>query len=184
VAEFFLQRTGAVQVGKVYPAFMGQYPTLRRLVSAEYDEVLHSLEPLGLTHRAEAFLVAADTIVERHRGRVPRDEHELMALPGVGRYIARAVRCFALDEPVGVVDVNVARVLVRAFDGQPDAPQRPGTVASIWELADAIARLSDAPRMTGWGLIDLGRDICRRNPDCSNCPIATRCLYRKTRVKS
>lgn len=184
VAEFFLQRTGAVQVANVYPAFMREYPSLKRLICAEREKVLRSLIPLGLTHRSHTFLDAVGVIGAKHRGRVPRSEEQLLALPGVGRYIARAIRCFALDEPVGVLDVNVARVLVRAFQGCPDPPQRPGTVAYLWNLSDSIAEVSDAPKVTEWGLLDLGREICRRNPDCSSCPIATRCLYRRTQAKS
>ena len=52
-------------------------------------------------------------IVERHGGHVPADLDELLALPGVGAYTARAVAAFAFERDVAVVETNIARVLAR-----------------------------------------------------------------------
>ena len=52
-------------------------------------------------------------MVSRHNGEVPTTLEELVALPGIGDYTARAVMAFADHADVGVVDTNVARVLAR-----------------------------------------------------------------------
>lgn len=183
LAEFFLQRTQAAQVANVYVVFTRRYPSLQRLLKAEREDVLDVLRPLGLCHRTEAFLEARAELETRYRGRLPRTEAGLLSLPGVGRYMARAVCCFALGDRCGILDVNVARVLLRALLGEEAPPKRPGTVRELWDLADAVAAASDDPKMSQWGLLDLGREVCRRKPDCSRCPLRRLCVYRRTHPK-
>ena len=52
----------------------------------------------------------------------PRDVAALERLPGIGPYTARAMASLAFGEPVGVVDTNVRRWLVRRFGLAPDRP--------------------------------------------------------------
>jgi A/G-specific adenine glycosylase len=53
---------------------------------------------------------------------VPSDEQDLLAFPGVGEYTAAAVRAFAFGLPSVVLDVNVRRVLARAWSGVAEPP--------------------------------------------------------------
>lgn len=178
VAEFFLQRTGAVQVTGPYREFMRQYPSFRRLAEANEADVLSALAPLGLRHRARTFLRLVRALEEEHSGRVPRDECSLLVLPGVGHYTARAVLCFALEEPAGVVDVNTARVLSRTVSGRRTAPPRPGTNRRLRALSDEFASAAPDARMAQWGLLDIGREVCTEEPQCNRCPLRRDCAYR------
>ncbi len=183
VAEFFLQRTGAVQACGPYRDFMDRYPSFRRLAAAPESAVLAALAPLGLRHRAQTFLRLVTCLAEEHSGRVPRDEPTLLALPGVGHYTARAVLCFALGEPVGIVDVNTARVLCRAVSGRRAAPPRPGTGRRLRVLADELASAASDARMAQWGLLDIGREMCTEEPECAKCPLRRDCAYRARKGK-
>ena len=76
---------------------------------------------LGYPRRALRLHGAAPAIVDRHGGVVPAELDELLALPGVGAYTARAVASFAYGRRHPVVDTNVRRVVARAVLGQGDA---------------------------------------------------------------
>ena len=83
---------------------------------------------------------------------------DLTELPGVGRYTAAALACFAFGRPVLPVDTNVARVRERT-----DATFSP-------ESAQA--------------LMDLGATVClARVPRCGACPLARECPSRGNRYE-
>ncbi len=106
------------------------------------------------------------------RGTLPADENALLGLPGIGRYTAAAVACFAFEQRVPLVDTNVRRVLGRVF-GRPE----PVSSRDAWELA-GLALPEDA---YSWNqaLMDLGATICTsRNPACLLCPAFTGCATR------
>jgi len=86
IAEFFLQRTGAVQAQGPYQAFMARFPSFQQLSRAPEAELLGLLAPLGLRHKARTFVRLVRALEEKHSGRVPCEEAALLALPGVGRY--------------------------------------------------------------------------------------------------
>ena len=88
--------------------------------------MLRLWQGLGYPRRARNLHDAATTIVERHGGDVPDDLDELLALPGVGPYTARAVRVFAFERDEAVVETNIARLLARVTGRAADAEARPG----------------------------------------------------------
>jgi A/G-specific adenine glycosylase len=108
-------------------------------------------------------------MVERHGGRVPDRLDELLALPGIGPYTARAVLAFAYERDVAVVDTNIARVLARVT-GERLTPRR------VQAVADALVPVGD-----GWAwnqvLMDLGATVCRPAPRCHDCPLPADCAW-------
>ena len=122
IAEILLRRTTASAVSRVFPDFINRFDTLTRLVVAHESTIARALISLGLqTTRAKQLKKMASIIMKEFDGRVPRSEEELLSLPGVGQYIASAVRNFAFGEPVPLVDgpvfsaVFVASTLVFMF---------------------------------------------------------------------
>ena len=97
-------------------------------------------------------------------------------LPGIGPYTARAMASLAFGEPVGVVDTNVRRWLVRRFGLRADT--RP---VELQTLADALATAGSAADAAPWthATMEFGAAICAsRNPRCDACPIADGCPSR------
>ena len=70
---------------------------------------------------------------------MPDSVEELLTLPGIGEYTARAVAAFAFGARTPVVDTNVRRVLSRVVRGV-DEPREPATAADRAEMDDAAAR--------------------------------------------
>lgn len=176
ISEFLLQRTQANQAAGVFSDFINKYPDLLAAQRAHMRDLDRLLRPLGLKHRVNALKKALRQLKARHIVAVPDQEDDLQKLFGVGRYMARAVLCFGYKEQVGLIDPNISRIFERYFR-LSDIPPRPHASRDLWALADLVIRYNGKdPRMLNWGLIDIGREICKkRKPDCRICPLLKRC---------
>lgn len=176
IAEILLSRTQAPQVSNAFEEMVARYPTPVSLASAETEAIRMVLRPLGLIKRADYLKSTATSIVQRFGGEVPEDVESLMELPGVGRYIANAVACFAFGRRLAVVDANVIRVFGRFFGLHSDR-SRPRSDPAIWEFAERIIPTTGA-REFNLALLDFGILVCRaRGPLCVSCPIKGGCLF-------
>jgi A/G-specific adenine glycosylase len=172
VSEAMLQQTQVARVIDRYAPFLTRFPDPSAMAAAPLADVLDAWAGLGYYRRARDLHRAAAEIVRRHEGRVPDRLDELLALPGVGAYTARAVLALAFEQDHGVVDTNVARVLARAFTGEPL------TAAGAQRLADALV-----PPGSAWvhnqTMLDLGATVCTaRSPRCEACPLLEGCGWR------
>lgn len=174
VSEVMLQQTQAERVIPKYRQFLSRFPTIQHLAAAPTAEVIRAWSGLGYNRRAVHLQRAAQAVVERHDGRMPRDRAALQRLPGVGRYTAGAVLCFAFGKDVGFWDTNIARVLHRVFVG-PELPARKLSARQLDALAE---RLVPPGQGYEWNqaLIELGAVQCTaRRPACLTCPLQTCC---------
>jgi A/G-specific adenine glycosylase len=178
VSELMLQQTPVARVLPAYAAWLERWPTPADLAAAPPGEAVRMWGKLGYPRRALRLCEAAVAIVERHQGTVPSSVDELLALPGVGAYTARAVAAFAYGRRCPVVDTNVRRVVARAVNAQGDA----GPPSTARDLAETERLLPpDPPRASrlSAALMELGQVVCTaRQPRCTACPIATGCGWR------
>lgn len=175
VAEVMLQQTQVERVLPVYSAFLERFPTLEDLAQAAPSEAIRAWGPLGYNRRAVHLHSLARRVVEESGGRLPDRLEELLRLPGVGPYTARAVACFAFGQDVPPLDTNQRRVLSRLFLGLelPSCPQR-----FLEALAQAMLPRGAA---SAWNqaLMDLGATVCTaRRPVCPQCPVRDLCVAR------
>ena len=172
VAEVLAQQTQAARAAAAWPRFLERFPDVHALAAAAPAEVLRAWQGLGYNRRALALRRTAQAVVER--GGWPGTVEELAELPGVGPYTARAVACFALEQPVAPVDTNVARVLARSLIGTDPAQLTP---AARQRLADQAM-----PHGAAWAwssaLMDVGALHCRPRPRCGGCPLELTCRWR------
>jgi A/G-specific adenine glycosylase len=173
-----LQQTPVARVVPKLEEWLLRWPTPADLAAASPGDAVRAWDRLGYPRRALNLHATAVAIVERHGGSVPETLDELLALPGVGDYTARAVAVFALGQRHPVVDINIRRVIARAVHGHGE----PGPASSKRDLADMEALLpSDdaAARITNVAVMELGALICTaRSPRCGDCPIASQCAWR------
>lgn len=173
VAEFMLQRTQPVQVDRVYPAFLKRWPTLQAAAQASEEDLAHVLLPLGRLGRAQQ-LARGLRYVQQEWGRVPEDLDNLMQIPGVGAYIARAVLCFAFKQPRGVIDPGIVRIFHRFF-GISSKRARAHTDRELWKVADELAPNRGCDRYN-LALLDLAALVCLpSHPRHDECPIDENC---------
>jgi len=166
-----LQQTQVARVVPRYDEFLARFPDPAAMAAAPVADVVRAWAGLGYNRRAVNLHRAATEIVARHDGRLPASLADLVALPGVGPYTARALLAFAYELDVGVVEVNSARVLARAVAGGPLG------AAAAQALADALV-----PAGQGWAwnqaMLDLGATICTKvAPRCGACPLQACCAW-------
>ena len=175
VAEFLLQRTDADTVLPIYETFLTQYPTLDKLATAPIDDIAELLQPLGLFFRAERLSQTAKTIEDKYQGIIPQEEKELLKLPGIGKYTARAICSQAFNQPAAVLDTNVARIIERFFGIKGERVKSRCNI--LWSMAETVAPDKEVGY---WNLtlLDFGAIICTaRNPKCLICPLCDRCHW-------
>ena len=119
VSEVMLQQTQVSRVVPKYGEFLARFPDLSALAQAPLADVLALWSGLGYNNRAVRLKKAAEAAVARTRdGRLGRPPalpdtlEELVSLPGVGPYTARAVLIFAHNADLAAVDANIRRVLL------------------------------------------------------------------------
>jgi A/G-specific adenine glycosylase len=149
VSEVMSAQTTVTRCAESWARWMRRWPTVEALSAASLAEVLAEWQGLGYPRRARDLHRSARIVVESGW---PAD---LTELPGVGAYVAAAVRCFALEEPVLPLDVNVKRVLQRRFSGGVNTSGDP------WRAGQAI--------------MEFGQRICSDRPKCDVCPVREGC---------
>ena len=136
-------------------------------------------EGLGYYRRARQLQAAARVVVTEHGGVFPRDAESIRALPGVGRYIAGALRSFAFDQPAPIVEANTQRVLARWL-AWPDELSSSRSQARLWEAAGRLVPDQGAGEFNQ-AFMELGALVCvPRAPLCLACPVASDCRSRQS----
>jgi A/G-specific adenine glycosylase len=149
VAEVMSAQTTVIRSAGAWVRWMERWPTVEAVAAASLAQVLVQWQGLGYPRRARDLHRSARIVVESGW---PAD---LTELPGGGAYVAAAVRCFALEEPVLPLDVNVKRVLQRRFSGGVD--------------------ISGDPWRAGQAFMEFGQRICSVRPRCEVCPVREGC---------
>jgi len=152
VSEVMAQQTQVERVVPRWERWLARWPTVHALAAADPGDVIAEWQGLGYNRRA----------VNLHRAAAQIAAHgwpdDLTDLPGVGRYTADAVACFAFGRDVLPEDVNVRRVADRT--------------GATFSSAAAQA------------LMDLGATVClARIPRCGACPLAEDCPSRGRRYE-
>ena len=115
VSEVMLQQTQASRVVPKYNEFLKKFPTFKTLAEAPLRKVLRAWQGLGYNRRALSLQRTAREVMLRHKGKLPRDEHKLERLPGIGPYAARAVLAFAFNRPTVFLETNIRTVFIHHF---------------------------------------------------------------------
>jgi A/G-specific adenine glycosylase len=173
VSELMLQQTQVPRVVGRWEAFLDEFPTPDACAARPAGDVVTAWAGLGYNRRALNLHRCAVAVCERHGGELPESLEDLLALPGIGPYTARAVLVFAFEHDLGLVDTNAGRFLSRAGAGR-----RLG-VKEAQGVADSLV---PAGRGWAWGqaVFDLGALVCvRRSPRCGECPIRPWCEWAK-----
>lgn len=172
VSEIMLQQTQVDRVIPKFHAFIKRFPSARSLARAPLGDVLREWSGLGYNARARRLWLCARELTASDAVRLGREPDRMRGLPGIGRYTAGAIACFAFDATVPVVDTNVRRVLSRAIAGVDDVGER-----AAWEIAQRALPRRSAAR---WhhALMDIGALFCKASPRCASCPVRDACRYR------
>lgn len=175
VSEVMLQQTPVARVLPVWQQWLERWPTPAALAADPPGEAVRAWGRLGYPRRALRLHSAAGTVVQQYGGVLPETVPELLSLPGVGDYTARAVVAFAHRRREAVVDTNVRRVVARAVEGRADAPVARRDLPLVLGL---LPDDDEAAATASVALMELGALVCTaRTPRCPQCPLLATCAW-------
>jgi len=176
ISETMLQQTTTTAVIPFFERFIKRFPTLKSLAQAVTEEVVEAWAGLGYYSRARNLHKAAIQLNDLKK--FPQTFEELITYPGLGPYTARSVSSIAFEQPVGVIDGNVIRVLTRKHN-LPIEWWKTKERASLQDLADKYVQGYKSSEINQ-ALMELGATICTpKSPSCVLCPWLKSCKSKK-----
>ncbi|XP_045024481.1 adenine DNA glycosylase-like isoform X1 [Daphnia magna] len=175
VSEIMLQQTQVATVKSYYSRWIEKWPDFTSLSQATLEEVNTLWSGLGYYSRGRRLYEAARKVVFEMDGKMPQKAEQLQKrLPGVGPYTAAAIGSIAFNEPVGLVDGNVIRVITRLCSIGADTSKK-SVVDVIWKLANELVD-PEKPGDFNQAIMELGATVCApKSPACQSCPVSSLC---------
>ena len=131
------------------------------------------IKTIGLFNsKAKNIIKTCTLLIQQHNSRVPVHQHELEALPGVGRKTANVVRNTAFGHPAIAVDTHIFRVSNRT---------RIAPGKTVLEVEKKLLKFvpEEFKQDAHHWLILHGRYTCiARKPRCGACVIEDLCEYK------
>ena len=173
VSEFMLQQTQVSTVLPYFNAWLKRFPDFTALAEAPEEQVVKAWEGLGYYSRARNLHKVAKAI---HQMPSPPDsESAWRELPGIGLYTAAAIASIAQNQPVGVVDGNVIRILTRISQDSTEYRDGPTAARLMKPIADQLVD-PEEPGLFNEAMMELGATVCRpKAPTCLICPVKSFC---------
>ncbi|GAB4234349.1 MAG: A/G-specific adenine glycosylase [Chlamydiales bacterium] len=178
ISEVMLQQTQVKVVIPYFERWMKEFPTLKSLAMADEKQVIKLWEGLGYYSRARNLHRGARYVLDNFGEELPDNEQQLKQIKGIGPYTVGAILSFAFKQKAAAVDGNVLRVLARYYNIHEDISSTL-TINRLRKIAYDIL-----PEKETWvfneALIELGALVCKKKPECSQCPLQHSCEARKT----
>ena len=172
VSEFMLQQTTVNTVKKRFLEFIKKWPTIQKLEKATEQQILEFWSGLGYYTRARNLLKSVKIIKKKFNNKIPNSYDELIELPGIGDYTAKAILGIAFNKSYIPLDANIERILVRLY-----AINKP-IIKVKNKLIDLSVRYKSEKYSSNLiqSFMDFGSEICiPRNPKCEVCGIKKLC---------
>lgn len=171
VATILSAQATDVSVNLATPALFKKYPRPNDLAKASVDEIDKLIKNINF-HKNKAKMIkgAAQTLIDKFRGKVPDNMEDLDSLPGVARKTANVILGSAFGKSEGiVVDTHVIRLANKlGLTESKDPVKIERDLMEVTPKKDWI----NFPLM----LIQHGRDMCPARPHtCANCPLGNLC---------
>jgi A/G-specific adenine glycosylase len=177
LSEIMLQQTQMDRGVSYFLRWIERFPSIRHVAEASEEEILKYWEGLGYYRRARNLKAAAEIIMVRWGGELPRTREELLELPGVGAYTAGAIASIAWNSPVPAVDANVERFFARYLNWER-SPKDGEFRRTLEGIILAVMEIHP-PREVTQALMEFGALCCTpREPKCQACPLESSCLAR------
>ena len=171
ISEIMLQQTQVKTATPYFKSFIKKYPTQKKLSEASEDQILALWSGLGFYKRARNIFKTKEIIKEKYNNRFPKEFHQLLELPGIGKSTAGAIMSLGYQNPHPILDGNVKRVITRLVNQNLNLIKE----SELWKLTSQFLNKDNCFAYTQ-GIMDLGATICTpTNPSCKNCPLQNQC---------
>jgi endonuclease-3 len=170
-------RDSDAHINKIAPALFEAYPNMESLAVSNFDALIPHISDVRNFGNKAKWLIEIAQIVKKDEN-IPLTMDSLVALKGIGRKSANVIMREAKVPAEGIIaDLHVIRVAPRI-----------GLIAETKDGIKAEKQLMQVLPREIWGEIGmaisfLGREICRPQPKCEECPINEICNYYNTVFK-
>ena len=181
VSEYMLQQTTVPTVKTRFEEFIKKWPTLKDLAKTTEPKILRFWSGLGYYARARNLLKAAKIIDKNFNSKIPNTYEDLIILPGIGDYTAKAILGIGYNQSVIPLDANIERIFARLYAlNQPLIKIK----KILFEKAQSFLSQKKSSHLIQ-SLMDYGSLICTpRNPNCSICKIQKYCLAYEMKIQN
>jgi endonuclease-3 len=171
VATILSAQCTDARVNMVTPGLFKKYPTPKHFAALKPEELEDDIRSTGFfRNKSKSIVGAAQAVVNRFGGEVPKTMAELLTIPGVARKTANVVlgSWYGIADGV-VVDTHVQRISRRLeLTTENDPPK------IEQDLMRVIPR--DRWILFAHQIIHHGRALClARSPKCAECPLENLC---------
>jgi A/G-specific adenine glycosylase len=181
VSEYMLQQTTVGTVKSRFEEFIIKWPSIEALAKISESTILSFWSGLGYYSRATNLLKAIKIIKKNFNCRIPDNYEELISLPGIGEYTAKAIMGIAYNQAVMPLDANIERILARIYCLQLPLIK---IKSELKEKSNLFISKNHSTNLIQ-AFMDYGSSICLpRNPDCINCLIKSRCISYKKNLQN
>jgi A/G-specific adenine glycosylase len=176
VSEFMLQQTQVKTVIPYFKNFVRKIPSLEILSKTKSSKILKLWEGLGYYRRAKNLHKSSKIIIKEHNRKLPHEFEEIIKLPGVGDYTAKALLSFVYNQAYIPFDGNIKRIFLRLFQTTLEKDKK--KIDSIINKKFYTSRNGDLAE----ALMEFGAIICKPiNPLCNICNIKKSCNFYKNK---
>ena len=181
VSEYMLQQTTVPTVKTRFEEFIKKWPTLKDLAKTTEPKILKFWSGLGYYSRARNLLKAAKIINKEFSSKIPNKYEDLILLPGIGDYTAKAIMGISYNQSVMPLDANIERIIARLYAlNEPliKIKKQLGEYSQFFLSKNQSSSLIQS-------FMDYGSIICTpRNPNCSICGIQKFCLAYEKNIQN
>ncbi len=181
VSEYMLQQTTVSTVKTRFEEFIKKWPTVKDLAKTTEPKILKFWSGLGYYLRARNLLKTAKIIDKNFKSNIPNKYEDLIILPGIGDYTAKAIIGIAYNQSFIPLDANIERILARLYAYNQPLIKLKKQLAIQAQLYISKKYSSNLIQ----SFMDYGSLICTpRNPNCSICMIQYNCLAYKKKIQN
>jgi len=180
VSEFILQQTTVNAAVPKFNEFVYKWPNLDKFSKIKEKTVLKFWAGLGYYNRARNILKSSKIISKFYGGIIPSSYDDLIKLPGVGDYTAKAIQGIAFNKQVMPIDANIKRIIERIYCIISPLKNKEAKIYKHAQKLISKKKSSDFIQ----ALMDYGSKICLpKSPNCKICVISNHCLgYKKNKI--
>jgi len=148
-----------------------KYKTPKQIANAPIKKLEPLIKQSGFYKtKAKRIKEISRIILEKYKGKVPKDFEKLVELPGVGRKTAGCVMVYAFNKPAIPVDTHVHKIANRLGWVKTKIPEK--TEQALMKIIPKRYWL-DVNEV----LVIHGQTVCTPiSPFCSNCTVRKYCL--------
>ena len=181
VSEYMLQQTTVKTVVNRFNEFLNIWPRINDLSMIHEKKILKFWSGLGYYNRAKNLLKTAKIISRDYKNKIPHKYENLINLPGIGEYTAKAIQGIAYNQSVLPIDTNIERIIARLYGIDKPITQ---SKKIIKEISKKYKSLKNASILIQ-AFMDYGSIICLpRKPNCHKCLIKKKCISYKKNLQN